>query len=326
VVIRHAYATCLELARRHYENFPVASRLLPRQLRPHIAAIYAFARIADDIADEGQASDEERLTRLDDWSRRLERAAAGDVDQTGDLETTAVFTALADTICACRLDVGLLANLLRAFRQDVLIKRYDTWESVIDYCSRSANPIGRLVLAVSGYREPRTAEWSDAVCTALQLANFWQDLAVDWRKGRLYVPASIVHAAGAHESDLDRRQITPAWRLAISDVTARTRGLFDTGRPVADAVRGRLRWELRATWLGGVRVLDRLERAQFDVFNARPSLGWRDAPTIAWRALIWRPVNERAEASEPPAPGGDQGAPASGGVGGSAGTKAPGQE
>src|SRR6185503_16490781 len=122
-----------------------------------------------------------------------------------------------------------------------------------------------------------TAEWSDAVCTALQLANFWQDLAIDWQKGRLYVPASIVRAAGASESDLDRRQMSPAWRRALGEVSARTRALFDAGRPVADAVSGRLRWELRATWLGGVRVLDRLELAEFDVFNRRPSLGWPDA-------------------------------------------------
>jgi squalene synthase HpnC len=198
-----------------------------------------------------------------------------------------VFTALADTIRTCRLDITLLADLLQAFRQDVVVKRYDTWESVIDYCARSANPIGRLVLAVSGYRDQRTSQWSDAVCTALQLANFWQDLAIDWQKGRLYVPIAIVRASGASESDLDRRQMTPAWRLALADVTSRTRALFAAGRPVADAVGGRLRWELRATWLGGMRVLDRLEQAQFDVFNRRPSLGWRDAVPIARRMLTW---------------------------------------
>jgi squalene synthase HpnC len=287
VVARDAYATCLRLAREHYENFPVASRLLPSHVRPHIAAIYAFARIADDFADEGVATDQERLARLDDWNRRLERAAREDVDQSGGPETAAVFTAVAATIRTCRLDVGLLSDLLRAFRQDVVVKRYDTWESLIDYCSRSANPIGRLVLAVFGYAGPRTVEWSDAVCTALQLANFWQDLAVDWRKGRLYVPASIVRATGAIESDLDRGQLTPAWRLALRDVTDRTRALFERGRPVADAVSGRLRWELRATWLGGVRVLDLLERAEFDVFKARPSLGWRDAAPILWKTWTW---------------------------------------
>jgi squalene synthase HpnC len=287
VVVRHAYAACLRLARQHYENFPVASRLLPRQARPHIAAIYAFARIADDFADEGGVSDEVRLARLDDWNARLERAARGEVDGTGGDDTTAVFTALAATIRACGIDVALLADLLRAFRQDVVVKRYDTWESVIDYCSRSANPVGRLVLTVFGYRDPRTAEWSDAVCTALQLANFWQDLALDWQKGRLYVPASILRATGASERDLDERRMTAAWRIALRDATARTRTLFEAGRPVADAVRGRLRWELRATWLGGMRVLDLLERAEFDVFNARPSLGWRDAAPIAWKAVTW---------------------------------------
>jgi squalene synthase HpnC len=301
VVVHDAYAACLRLARDHYENFPVASRLLPRRVRPHIAAIYAFARIADDFADEGAAPDEERLARLDDWHRRLQRAAIGDVDRTGDGAATAVFTALADTIRTCRLDVGLLADLLQAFRQDVVVKRYDTWEGVLDYCSRSANPIGRLVLAVSGYRDPRTAQWSDAVCSALQLANFWQDLAVDWQRGRLYVPIAIVRANGASEIDLDRRQVTAAWRLALADVTSRTRALFAAGRPVADAVGGRLRWELRATWLGGMRVLDRLEQAQFDVFNGRPSLGWRDAAPIGWQAVTWKSAHrEGHEAHEGP--------------------------
>src|SRR5262249_21631531 len=149
---------------------------------------YAFARLADDFADEGAASDAERLLRLEDWRRRLDRAAAGDIDRSGDPVATAVFTALAYTIQSCRLDVGLLSDLIDAFRQDVLVKRYETWEDVLDYCRRSANPIGRLVLAVCGYRDSRTTEWSDAVCTALQLANFWQDLAIDWKKGRLYVP------------------------------------------------------------------------------------------------------------------------------------------
>ncbi len=291
MVVQHAYAACLRLAQQHYENFPVASRLLPHRVRPHIAAIYAFARTADDFADEGAASDEERLARLDDWDRRLERAAIGKVDETGGPDAAAVFTALAATIYACRIDVRLLADLLRAFRQDVVVKRYDTWESVLGYCTRSANPIGRLVLAVCGYQDARTAEWSDATCTALQLANFWQDLALDWRKGRLYVPGSVVRAAGASETDLDRRQMTPAWRSVLRDVTGRTRALFEIGRPVADAVDGRLRWQLRATWLGGMRVLDRLERAEFDVFDRRPSLGWRDALWIAGRTLSWKSIH-----------------------------------
>jgi squalene synthase HpnC len=287
VVAAEAYAACRRLAREHDENFPVASRLLPRAMRPHVAAIYAFARIADDVADEGAARAEERLARLNDWQRRLEAAADGRVDDASAPQTVAVFTALAATIRRCDLDVNLLTDLLSAFRQDVLVNRYRTWDDLLDYCRRSANPVGRLVLAVAGYRQPREAAMSDLVCTALQLTNFWQDLARDWQKGRLYVPASIVLRAGASEEDLDRRQMTPAWRRALRDVASRTRTLFEEGRPVADRVGGRLRWELRATWLGGVRILDRLERADFDVFTRRPSLGWRDAGAIAWKSLVW---------------------------------------
>jgi squalene synthase HpnC len=288
VVIEEAYAACARLARDHYENFPVASFLVPRAMRPHIAAIYAFARTADDFADEGTDPDPVRLQRIDQWRELLRAAADGrKVDASGP-NADAVFTALGDTIRRCHLDVRLLEDLLSAFAQDVLVKRYETWNDLFDYCRRSANPVGRLVLAVAGVRDPRADTASDALCTALQLTNFWQDFAVDWEKGRLYVPASAARAAGAREQDLDRREMTPAWREALRGAAARARELFNAGRPVADIVRGRLRWELRATWLGGVRVLEQLDRVDYDVFHRRPSLGWPDAASIALRAVAWR--------------------------------------
>ena len=293
-----AYAACLRLAGRHYENFPVASRLLPRAMRPHIAAIYAFARIADDFADEGTVPPAVRLERLEDWQHRLHAAASGAPSRSNDLDADAVFVALSETIRRCRLDVALFEDLLGAFGQDVLVTRYERWEDLLDYCRRSANPVGRLVLAVAGYRDAAAGVESDAVCTALQLTNFWQDLERDWRHGRLYVPLATVRAAGAVEADLDRRIWTPAWRDALQEVGARTRALFVAGQAVTDRVAGRLRWELRATWLGGVRILERLERADFDVFGSRPSLGWSDAAIIGVRALTWR--RGRAAASEPP--------------------------
>jgi len=287
VVADAAYAACLRLARQHYENFPVASRLLPAPARPHIAAVYAFARIADDFADEGTRSDEARLALLDDWQARLHAAAEGRAaDDRSD--SSAIFVALGETIRTCGLEVGSFDDLLSAFRQDVLVKRYETWDDVLGYCRRSANPVGRLVLRIAGYRDDRLDRWSDAVCTALQLANFWQDLDLDWRKGRLYLPLALVRAAGADLQDLGRRRVTPEWRAALGDAVARTRALFADGRPVANAVRGRLRWELRATWLGGSRILDRLEAAKYDVFRARPTLGWRDALPIGLRMLTWR--------------------------------------
>jgi squalene synthase HpnC len=287
VVTDAAYARCLEIARRHYENFPVASRLLPRRMRPDVAAIYAFARIADDFADEGDRDDSTRLALLDDWRERLHLAAGGDFTA-DDPDAAAVFRALSVTMRRHNLDVQLFDDLLSAFRQDVLVKRYEAWDDVLDYCSRSANPVGRLVLRLAGYREPHLDEMSDAVCTALQLTNFWQDLHLDWRKGRLYVPQAIVRAAAADEQDLDRERLTPEWRRALATVAIETRALFAFGRPIADAVRGRLKWELRATWLSGVRILDRLETAGFDVFTARPTLRWPDALSIGMKLISWQ--------------------------------------
>jgi squalene synthase HpnC len=202
-----------------------------------------------------------------------------------------IFLALSNSIRACRLPLSLFEDLLSAFRQDVTVHRYAAWTDVLDYCRRSANPVGRLVLRIAGHDDPALDAASDALCTALQLTNFWQDLERDWQKGRLYVPMSIVNAAGADDADLGRRRMTPAWKQALRDVGVRTRALFEDGRPIADSVEGRLRWELRATWLGGMRVLERLERADFDVFRQRPSLGWRDAAPIAWRALVWKELS-----------------------------------
>ena len=287
MVARSAYAACLRLAREHYENFPVASTLLPKHMRPHVAAVYAFARRADDIADEGDDAPATRLAKLDDWANRLNAAARGVPIDDG-TEAGSIFIALTETMGTCGLDRTLFMDLLSAFRQDVTVTRYETWEELFDYCRRSANPVGRLVLTIAGYRDSSLATASDSVCTALQLTNFWQDLERDWRKGRLYVPLAVMRDAGAKETDLDRGYISPDWRVALARASLRTRELFDEGRRVADGVRGRLRWELRATWLGGVRILDALERADFDVFAARPSLRAADLLPIAWRALWWR--------------------------------------
>lgn len=280
-----AYAYCERLVRSHYENFPVASRLLPARMRPHVAAVYAFARLADDMADEGDRPAADRLADLDAWDACLNAAALGAVER-GEPHAD-VFLALRHTIDECRLPVQLLHDLISAFRQDVTTTRYATWEDVMDYCRRSANPVGRLVLRIAGYDRPELDARSDAVCTALQLTNFWQDLEIDWRKGRLYVPASVWQAAGARDADLTARRMTPEWRAAMTDAAARTRALFQTGAPVCDGVSGRLRWELRATWLGGTRILDKLEAADFDVFARRPALTAMDAPVILWRTATW---------------------------------------
>jgi squalene synthase HpnC len=274
--LAQAYAQCERLAQEHYENFPVASRLLPAAMRPHIAAIYAFARTADDFADEPGLAPAERLRLLDAWGREL----VGSADP--------VFLALRQTIRDCGLPIGLFEDLLSAFRQDVTTSRYETWDSLLDYCRRSANPVGRLVLRVAGYDDPRLDEQSDAVCTALQLANFWQDLGRDWAIGRLYVPREDRMAAAAREEDLAAGRMTPEWRRVMAVMVERTRALFAAGRGVCDGVSGRLKYELRLTWLGGSRILDKIERQGFDVFTRRPALAKRDLPALLRDAVLWR--------------------------------------
>jgi squalene synthase HpnC len=264
----------------------VASRLVPRASRHHIAAIYAFARVADDFADEGDRPDAERIALLEDWRRRLNQAATGRVEDDG-TEGALIFTALAATMKTCSIGVTLFSDLISAFSQDVMVKRYRTWEDLLDYCRRSANPVGRLVLRVTGAQTEAADRHSDAVCTALQLTNFWQDIERDWTKGRVYVPHEIFDAVGANERDLGERRWTPEWTAALEEAGRRTRALFAEGRPVADAVHGRLRYELRATWLGGVRILDKLEAARYDVFARRPTLGRADALAILWHTIAW---------------------------------------
>ncbi len=283
--LTRAYSYCERLAREHYENFPVASRLLPASMRPHIAAIYAFARRADDFADEPGPAPDERLRLLDAWEARLDRGAIppGPTSPGDDC----IFFALENTIRTHGLPRSLFHDLLSAFRQDVVTARYETWPEVLDYCRRSANPVGRLVLRVAGYDDPQLDEQSDAVCTALQLTNFWQDLAIDWRRGRLYVPLQERDRARALDGDLDAGRMTPEWQAALHSVAAKTRALFESGKPICDGVRGRLRWELRLTWLGGMRILENTEAAGFDVFNRRPSLRPADAPLLLWKALRW---------------------------------------
>ena len=293
VGLEAAYASCQRDAQAHYENFPVASLLVPGSMRRHVAAVYAFARAADDFADEGQRLVDERLALLDGWLRRLRLAAASDEPgpppQPGEPpHTVAIFLAVGASIRARDLPLSLFEDLVSAFRQDVTVTRYATWDALLDYCRRSANPVGRLVLRIAGYHDARMDGWSDAICTALQLTNFWQDLSIDFARGRLYLPTGERDLHGAREEDLAEGRITPAWRAALSAAAHRTRGLFDAGHPLCDAVSGRLRHELRATWLGGTRVLDSLERSGCDVVRQRPTLGIRDAPWFAWRLLVWK--------------------------------------
>ncbi len=283
-----AYECCLRDARQHYENFPVASWLLPVAMRPHVAALYAFARTADDFADEGAWSPAERLELLGSWRSRLHACAAGQIPDRPALagepvNVEAIFVALGATIRTFLLPIEPFEDLLSAFAQDVQVTQYESWNDLLDYCRRSANPVGRLVLRLGSHADARLDACSDAVCTALQLTNFWQDLTQDLDRGRVYLPRETLaaHGAGADPG----HPMSIAWRAAMEEAVARTRVFFELGRPLSSMLAGRLRYEIRATWLGGVRILDRIERADFDVASQRPTLGARDVLWMAPRLL-----------------------------------------
>jgi hydroxysqualene synthase len=277
--LREAQRFCADLTRRHYENFPVASILIPARIRSAVQAIYAFARIADDFADE-PAHEGRRLERLDEWRNMLDECFHGRAIHP-------VFVALGDAVRRHALPPEPFRDLLEAFRTDVTCRRHEDFASLLRYCRLSANPVGRLILHLFGHDDPVLVGRSNAFCTALQLANHWQDVAIDLAKDRIYLPADEREACGVTEDDLRAGRVTDGFRRLMLDQIARVRILFSTARPLCDAVGGRLRWELRLTWLGGMRVLDRIEAAGCDVFGRRPKLGARDAAGILRRAVLW---------------------------------------
>ena len=286
--LARAYAACEALARAHYENFPGASRLLPPAMRPHVAAVYAFARVADDIADEGTGPAAERLAQLDAWQQRLHAAVA--VERSGrapQAHEDLIVVALAHSIRSLDLPITLCDDLLSAFGQDTMTTRYDSWADLFDYCRRSANPVGRLVLRIAGYRDESLDRSSDALCTALQLTNFWQDFGHDWIIGRLYVPRDVTASCRAREMDLNGPFLNESWMAAMRQCVDQTRAQFEAGRAVCDGVTGRLRLELRFTWLGGMRILDQVERTGAAILTRRPAIGTRDVPLLLWRAARW---------------------------------------
>jgi hydroxysqualene synthase len=287
--LARAYAACVALARSHDENFPVASRLLPRAMRPHVAAVYAYARVADDIADEGRAPAADRIERLRAWQHRLHVASAGEpLAAPVTTQEDAIIVAAAHSIRTLGLPIALFDDLVSAFGQDTMTTRYDSWSDLLDYCRRSANPVGRLVLRIAGYRDADLDRSSDAFCTALQLTNFWQDLGRDWPVGRLYVPRDVYAACGASEIELRPRMLPESWARALEECVRVTADLFERGRAVCDGVAGRLRYELRFTWLGGFRVLERVRAGRHRLMIDRPALGAADAPRLLWRAVRWR--------------------------------------
>ncbi|MGA9117207.1 MAG: squalene synthase HpnC [Bacteroidota bacterium] len=278
---REAYRYCERIARGHYENFPVASLLLPPAMRPHVAALYAFARHADDCADEGDLPPGERLAALGEWGEMLAACFRGEARHP-------VFIALGETIRTRGLPHKPLEDLLTAFRMDVTRNRYETFEDLLEYCRHSADPVGRLVLALAGAATERLVGLSDSVCTALQLANFWQDAGADRGRGRLYVPLADCRRFGYTEADFASRLVNKSFRDLMRFQVERTRGLFQAGRPLCREAPGCLRREVTLTWLGGMAVLGKIESIGYDVLTRRPALGLGEKAGLLVRMLAGR--------------------------------------
>jgi squalene synthase HpnC len=272
-----ARAWCRELAESHYENFHVASWFLPKALRPHFHALYAYCRIADDLGDE-VGDPAAALALLDLWGRELDACYEGRARHP-------VFVALGETIRACSIPKAPLADLLTAFRQDQTVTRYGTRAELMAYCRCSANPVGRLVLHVCGEADEERFRLSDATCTALQLANFWQDVRRDHAKGRVYLPQEDLRRFGVAEATLAGETATPEFRALLRCEVEFTRGLFREGLPLIGRVRRDLALDLDLFSRGGLEILRAIERQDFDVLSARPELSRRTKFGLALRAL-----------------------------------------
>ncbi|HWT70732.1 MAG TPA: squalene synthase HpnC [Oxalicibacterium sp.] len=269
----------------HYENFPVASVLLPRRLRPAVEAIYAFARSADDLADEGDAAPAQRLAALAAYEEELDRIAAHAEPR------TALFRRLAQVVAAYRLPLQPFRDLLSAFAQDVVTTRYQSIEPLLDYCRRSANPVGRLMLQLYGEGDDADKlRMSDAICSALQLINFWQDVAIDWQKQRIYLPLADLAQFHVGERHIEGEIADANWQALMAFEIGRARAMMLEGAPLALQLPGRIGWELRLVVQGGLRILECIANANYDVFRHRPKLSKRDYLRLLWRAARMRSV------------------------------------
>ncbi len=283
--IEESYSYCEQMAKSHYENFPVGSFLIPKEKRRHIWAVYAFARTADDFADEGRSAFEtpadlqKRLAALDDWEYKLLQATKGQTEHP-------IFIAVAQTLKDAQIPVQLLKDLITAYRMDVQRKRHKSFEDLLFYCKHSANPVGRLVLHIMGYKDEAIHLLSDNICTALQLANFWQDVAVDLEKDRIYLPEDEMKRFRVTEGDLHAKICNRAFQTLMQYCSDKTKSLFNQGLPLTQKVGKDLKWEMKLTWLGGTTILKKLSQNHYDIYRNRPVIGMMDKITLLTRSLM----------------------------------------
>ncbi|HEX5036441.1 MAG TPA: squalene synthase HpnC [bacterium] len=264
--LQEAFAHCERLAKSHYENFPIGW-FIPKASRKYVYAIYAFARTADDFSDE-KSFDGQRVEKLNDYERRLNRALEGQADDP-------VFVAVAETIRKTGIPAQLLRDLLTAFRMDVTKKRYKDYKELETYCVYSANPVGRIVLLLFGIDDPKLLELSDRICTGIQLVNHWQDVGVDLDKDRVYLPEEDIVRFGYSYASLTDRKVDDAFRSLMQFQVSRARSLFQEGKPLLNAIgkkTRRLKWQVSLMWSGPMRILDKIEAVDYDVFRKRPTL------------------------------------------------------
>ncbi len=275
-----AYGYCERMARGHYENFPVASRFVPAELRRYVWSVYAFARSADDFADEPRYAGR-RAEALAAWEDHLERAFHGEAWHPGSV-------ALAETFQRAKLPICPLRDMLTAFNMDLSINRYTTYTALERYMAHSAHPVGRAVLYIFRYDDPTLHRLSDDMCAALQLTNFIQDVGVDLAKDRIYMPEEDLRHFGVTEAMLFRREVTPEIRDLLRFEVARARALYERGRPIIDKVGPELGFELAMIWNGGTTILDKIEAVGYDVFRRRPELNAADKARMVARAATTR--------------------------------------
>jgi squalene synthase HpnC len=274
-----SFEYCEKIAYDHYENFPVASRFIPADKRKYLGTLYAFARTADDYADEPGYTSAERIESINRWEQRLNDCYNGEAAHP-------VFVALCETVERFQIPIELFQNLLTAFRSDITTKRYATFEQVLEYCTCSANPVGRLVLLLFNYRSELMMMHSDNICTALQLTNFWQDVSIDLEKDRLYIPKEDLDQFGVPEDEILSRVPSTRFRKLISFEVARTERLFREGKPLLQEVGKDLRFELKLTFNGGLNILGKIKSQGFDVFQKRPRLSTFDKLSLFLRTLM----------------------------------------